>query len=87
MKLRGWHIAGFGSLVDWRHEKLSNELNVFYGPNEAGKSTLLGFLRFALFGFRPGNTKDAHYPPAPAFRNGGALFLYEEESGGGALTG
>ena len=86
MKLRGWHIAGFGSLVDWRHETLSNELNVFYGPNEAGKSTLLGFLRFALFGFRPGNTKDAKYPPAPGIRHGGSLFLDEEESGGGAFT-
>jgi uncharacterized protein YhaN len=86
MKLRGWHIAGFGSLVDWRHEKLSNELNVFYGPNEAGKSTLLGFLRFALFGFRPGNTKDAKYPPAPGIRHGGSLFLDEDESDGGTLT-
>jgi uncharacterized protein YhaN len=86
MKLRGWHIAGFGSLVDWRHEELSNELNVFYGPNEAGKSTLLGFLRFALFGFRPGNTKDAKYPPAPGIRHGGSLFLDEGESAGTTLT-
>ena len=78
MKLRGWHIAGFGSLVDWRQEDLSGGLNVFYGPNEAGKSTLLAFLRFALFGFRPGNTKDPKYPPPPGIRHGGSIFLEDD---------
>jgi len=75
MKLRGWHIAGFGTLRDWRQDDLADGLTVFYGPNEAGKSTLLAFLRFAFFGFRSGNTKDPKYPPPPGLRHGGAVLL------------
>lgn len=79
MKFRGWHIDGFGSLVDWRVDGLSGGLNIFYGPNEAGKSTLLGFLRFVLFGFRGGNSRDPKYPPPPGIRHGGRLYAAEAE--------
>ncbi|WP_434383749.1 AAA family ATPase [Melittangium boletus] len=49
-------IQGFGHFTNAEWE-LRPGLNLLYGPNEAGKSTLLAFLRGMLFGF------DARYEP------------------------
>ena len=51
-----------------------NRVTVFYGPNEAGKSTLLAFIRTILFGF-PSRNRDAHYPPLAGGRHGGRIHL------------
>ncbi|MGQ0504725.1 MAG: AAA family ATPase [Myxococcaceae bacterium] len=50
MKIRKIKVDGFGH---FRHFELSLSpgLNVLHGPNEAGKSTLLAFVRSILFGF------------------------------------
>ena len=50
MKLREIQVENFGALVQRRFEFFSG-FCVVYGPNEAGKSTLLQLLREALFGF------------------------------------
>jgi len=51
-------------------------LVVFSGPNEAGKSTLLAFLRGVLFGFpRAGKTRGGSYPPLSGGRHGGRVFI------------
>jgi uncharacterized protein YhaN len=50
VRVTGWHISGFGHFQDLRHSGLPGGLAVVYGPNEAGKSTLLAFLLFVLFG-------------------------------------
>ena len=74
MRIAGWHIDGFGIFYD--HEvSLSDGLTVFLGPNEAGKSTLLGFLRAALFGFPNRRKVAAQYPPLRGGRHGGRLIL------------
>ncbi len=49
MKINKLSVASFGKLSDSNYE-LSNGLNVIYGPNESGKSTMLSFIRFMLFG-------------------------------------
>ncbi|ATB28650.1 AAA family ATPase [Melittangium boletus] len=49
-------VHGFGHFTDYSLE-LRPGLNLLYGPNEAGKSTLLAFLRGMLFGF------DKQYEP------------------------
>ena len=43
---------------------LVRELNVFYGPNEAGKTTLMQFVRSVLYGFSP--ERRARYLPPVA---------------------
>jgi uncharacterized protein YhaN len=43
-------VHGFGHFTDYALE-LKPGLNLLYGPNEAGKSTLLAFIRGVLFGF------------------------------------
>ena len=52
MKLERIHIERFGA---WQNLDLpvdSEGISVFYGPNEAGKSTLMRFVRGVLYGFR-----------------------------------
>ena len=62
MKLKGWYIDGFGMFRDHEVTNLSGGLTVFAGPNEAGKSTLLAFLRGMLFGFPDGRSRPLRYP-------------------------
>ncbi|MAG94398.1 MAG: hypothetical protein CMJ48_11700 [Planctomycetaceae bacterium] len=54
MRITGIEIEQFGV---WRDLSLTlddGQLSVFYGPNEAGKSTLMRFIRGVLYGFREG---------------------------------
>ena len=62
MKITHLEIDRFGV---WRNLSLplsSPELNVVFGPNEAGKTTLMRFLRGVLFGFRDSDSLDATHP-------------------------
>ena len=56
MKLERIHIERFGA---WQSLDLpvdSEGISVYYGPNEAGKSTLMRFVRGVLYGFRRGES-------------------------------
>lgn len=56
MKLERIHIERFGA---WQNLDLpvdSEGISVYFGPNEAGKSTLLRFVRGVLYGFRRGES-------------------------------
>jgi uncharacterized protein YhaN len=77
MIIRGWHIDGFGVFRDRRTEGLGHGLTVLHGPNEAGKSTLLAFIRGVLFGFpdKRSKRKEPLYPPLHGGAHGGRLFL------------
>jgi uncharacterized protein YhaN len=70
----GWQIEGFGVFHNFE-VRLPSGLTVFLGPNEAGKSTLLGFLRAMLFGFPSRRSKTPQYPPLRGGRHGGRLML------------
>ncbi len=75
MRLDGWSIEGFGILAHHEVRPLSPGLSVFLGRNEAGKSTLLAFLRWALFGFEGAQDREIYYPPQAGGRYGGRVFL------------
>jgi uncharacterized protein YhaN len=45
------HIDGFGIFNNFSLTVLKQGINVILGENEAGKSTLLKFLRYTLFGY------------------------------------
>lgn len=82
MIIRGWHIDGFGHFADWAGPTLGNGVTVILGANEAGKSTLLAFLRGVLFGFPSVNAKDEpHIPPLKGGAHGGRVFLEDDEGG------
>ena len=45
MKITSLRIERFGVWEDLNLPKISRGLNVFFGPNEAGKTTLMQFIR------------------------------------------
>ncbi|MDG2388808.1 MAG: AAA family ATPase [Planctomycetaceae bacterium] len=62
MKITHLEIDRFGV---WRNLSLplsSPELNVVFGPNEAGKTTLMRFLRGVLFGYADRDSLNAIHP-------------------------
>ncbi len=73
MKIDRIHIDGFGVFHDKNVNGFQKGVNVLYGPNEAGKSTLLDFIRFTLFEYP--RYKDERRPPLAGGNHGGKLFL------------
>ncbi|MCD2256642.1 AAA family ATPase [Lactobacillus sp. CC-MHH1034] len=76
MYIKRAKVYGFGSLVEQSFE-FDTELNVIYGPNEAGKSTLLAFLTSILFGFATKKRASEQYIPKDSGRYGGEVLLQE----------
>ncbi|WP_417264957.1 ATP-binding protein [Brumimicrobium sp.] len=82
MKIDKLHIDGFGVFHDKNIQGFSKGINVLYGPNEAGKSTLLDFIRFTLFEY-PRFQKDRR-SPLMGGTHGGRIWL--SNSTGEALS-
>ena len=78
MRIERFHIDGFGRFHDAAIGPLERPVTVFFGPNEAGKSTVLEFIRAVLFGF-PRTRKDRHYPPLQGGRHGGRVAILDEQ--------
>ena len=51
MIIKDIHLDGFGIFHNFSLTGLDKGINIIVGNNEAGKSTLLRFLRFTLFGY------------------------------------
>jgi len=81
MRIDGWHADGFGILKDFDQADLEPGVTVLLGENEAGKSTLLAFVRAMLFGFPDGRSKERSYPPLLGGRHGGKLLLRDRNQG------
>lgn len=52
MKITRIHVDQFGNWHDLNLAPLNAGINVFYGPNETGKSTLMRMIRGILYGFQ-----------------------------------
>src|SRR5660397_239906 len=79
MRITGWHIDGFGVFREYRLEQLPPGLTILLGANEAGKTTLLAYLRGVLFGFPGGQRGKNFYPPMNGGNHGGRVFLESPE--------
>ena len=97
MRIRSLHVAGFGKFADFRRGPFERPATIFYGANEAGKSTLLAFIRRVLLGFPDGRSRRNPYPPLGGGRHGGNITLVSDAgdavtveryqgSGGGPVT-
>ena len=73
MQIKEIQIDGFGVFSNKRVEGLASGLNVVYGPNEFGKTTLLEFIRRMIFGFPRKNHKVNQYQPIKGGNFGGVL--------------
>lgn len=73
MQLREIHIDGFGIFANKRITGLTPGINIIYGKNEFGKTTLLEFIRRILFGFPTKKDKTNLYTPLQGGSMGGSL--------------
>ncbi|MFJ8066824.1 AAA family ATPase [Psychrobacillus sp. NPDC096426] len=77
MKIEKLHIYGFGKHVNVEID-LADGINVLYGENEAGKSTIQQFILHILFGFPPKNAQLLRYEPKNGAMYGGKIHLVDE---------
>ncbi len=73
MQIREIHIDGFGIFANKRITGLAPGINIVYGKNEFGKTTMLEFIRRVLFGFPTKKDKTNLYLPAQGGSLGGSL--------------
>ncbi|WP_432360691.1 AAA family ATPase [Sporosarcina sp. UB5] len=80
MKIRKLVIYGFG-----KHENktidFSDGINIIYGHNEAGKTTIQQFIVQTLFGFPQKNSAQLRYEPKAGGKFGGQVHLHDEVHG------
>ena len=83
MKIKTLDIYGYGKWVNQKFE-IEDGLQLFYGQNEAGKSTLQSFIRSILFGFQTKRRRINQlnrYEPRHGEVYGGRLLLTETAFG------
>ena len=73
MRINSLTIDGYGVWTGLRVERLAEGLSVLYGPNEAGKTTLLAFIRGVLYGFAGSGGR--YLPPLRGGQPGGGIEL------------
>lgn len=80
MKIEKIKIYGFGKWINQTFT-LTNDLSVFYGVNEAGKSTLMAFITGMLFGFASKKSKfiNTFEPKEEAVYGGELEFEYQSK--------
>jgi uncharacterized protein YhaN len=80
MRLTKAEVDGFGQL--YRKEMtLDAPVIVIYGPNEAGKSTMFGFIRTMLYGFARRTQPVLRQEPVHGGKHGGRLFIRSADGG------
>ncbi|MFP6618293.1 MAG: AAA family ATPase, partial [Pirellulaceae bacterium] len=57
MKITDLHVNAFGVCRELEFKKLAQDVTVIYGPNEAGKTTLMEFVRGVLYGYGADRTR------------------------------
>ena len=79
MRIAEFHVEGFGRLANVSMTDVPPGLSIVLGENEAGKTTLLEFLRSILFGL-PARKQKEFYPPLNGGRKGGRIVLRNERA-------
>ncbi|TWT71904.1 AAA family ATPase [Crateriforma conspicua] len=72
MKIKDIQIDGFGVWTGLSVDSMPEGMTLFYGPNEAGKTTLMQFIRAMLYGFTQ-ERREKYLPPIHGGTPGGAL--------------
>ncbi len=72
MKLKDIQIDGFGVWTGLSVDSLPEGMTLFYGPNEAGKTTVMQFLRAMFYGFTD-ERRGRYLPPIHGGTPGGAI--------------
>src|SRR5690606_29332695 len=80
MKIKSLHIYGYGQFVQTQLQ-LAPTLQVIFGENEAGKSTIMSFIHSILFGFPTKQQTELRYEPKTNSFYGGRLIIEMERYG------
>lgn len=80
MRIKRLEIYGYGKWVDQSFD-LANDVQLFYGMNEAGKSTLMSFIHSILFGFPTRNSTLLRYEPQESSKYGGKIIAEDARYG------
>ena len=75
MNILSLHIDGFGRFANQALGPFQRPVSVFLGPNEAGKSTLLEFIRRVFFGFPDRRRSSNFFPPLAGGQHGGSVTI------------
>jgi len=86
MQLREIQVDGFGVFANARIRGLTSGLNILYGRNEFGKTTVLEFIRRVLFGFPTKASPLNQYPALQGGKYGGRLVCRMRDSSLPELT-
>lgn len=81
MKIKSVQIYGFGRFSNVQLESFNGRLQIIYGENEAGKTTLMAFIRAILFGFPTKQESELRYEPKQGSEYGGKLTIETERYG------
>ncbi|WLR42836.1 AAA family ATPase [Bacillus carboniphilus] len=73
MKIKHIHIYGFGQFEDRKFTFQDQPFQVIYGENEAGKTTIISFIKAVLFGFPSKQTNLQRYIPKKGNKYGGTV--------------
>lgn len=83
MRLKKIKIINFGQLSNLSFDLPSDKLNVFFGANEAGKSTTVAFIKQVMFGFYLRSNSSPFFedykPLAHVSPMGGSLFFEDDQ--------
>lgn len=79
MKIRQIQIRGFGHFADLSIDSFPDGLVVVEGANEAGKTTLMSFIKAILFGFADRRTNQLRYEPIRGGEHGGSITLETDD--------
>lgn len=74
MKIKELEIYGYGKWVEKQFTDVQ-QLQIYYGHNEAGKTTLMSFVHSILFGFPTKQSSEPRYEPKESSRYGGKLVV------------
>ncbi len=80
MRIKRLEIYGYGKWVDETFD-LPENVHLFYGANEAGKSTLMSFIHSILFGFPTRNSVLLRYEPRESSKYGGKVIAEDPRFG------
>ncbi len=73
-------IYGYGKWIDTEFD-INRSFHLFYGENEAGKSTLMSFIHSIFFGFPTRHSSSSRYEPKESSRYGGKIIIEDPRFG------
>ncbi|QCK15081.1 ATP-binding protein [Mangrovivirga cuniculi] len=81
MRIFEIHIEGFGKLSNFKIKNLSSGINLIFGKNESGKSTVMKFVIYTLFGYPTTKRSISNMEPVNGGAHGGRILIEHAKYG------